>query len=331
MKTRISLAVLAVVVLGSWLSTPRTPAVAAALPELPADLVSWLAEREEDVDRRYGIVPGTMKRIGWHGEAGRRTEYAVVFVHGFSGSRGGFAPVPELVAASLGANLFETRLAGHGRETARMENVSAEDWLADTLEALAVGARLGEKIVLIGVSTGATLAIALADHELFDSVDSLILVSPNLGVDAAAAPWLTRPFGPLLARAMVGEYREFKPHNEAQARLWTTRYPTANLVEMMRLVNVARDKLGVVTVPRALLVYSLKDRVVSPSMYLEAFEQLPAGTRERYEVSDSDDPDWHLLAGDVLSPRSSAPLAGRIAEFIQAGRPVSSPAAPQAR
>ncbi len=316
MKTRILLAVVAVVLLVGWWSTPPTLEVTVESPELPGELDSWLARREAEADRSFGIVAGTEKRIRWHGEPGSRTDYAVIYLHGFSGSRVELAPVPELVASAIGANLFETRLTGHGRKTSRMANIKAEAWLADGVEALAVGREIGDRLIVVGTSTGATLALALADHELFDAVEALVLVSPNLGFDDPAADWLTRPFGPLIARATVGEYREFEPLNAAQEKYWTTRYPTAAIVEMMRLLELAEVNVATASVPRALLVYSTQDRVVSPTRYLAAFEALRAADKQRFEITESADPAWHVLAGDVLSPTTTRPMAARIVRFL---------------
>ncbi len=57
-------------------------------------------------------------------------------------------PVISHLGADLGANVFFTRLAGHGRDGAAMAEATVEDWLADAVEALAVGARLGDRVVL---------------------------------------------------------------------------------------------------------------------------------------------------------------------------------------
>jgi esterase/lipase len=317
LKLRIAVALVAILVLVGWWSTPPNLDSAGAAPDLPRDLDSWLRGREASVDERFGIIPGTEKRITWRGKPGVQTGYAVVYLHGFSATRAEIAPVPERIAASLNANLFESRLAGHGRETERLESVTAEAWLEDGLEALAIGAAIGRKVVLLGTSTGATLALALADHELFQAVDSLILLSPNLGFDDPAADWLTRPYGPLLARATIGEFREFEPANDDQARYWTTRYPTAALIEMLRLVQLADANLDVASVPRALLVYSSKDIVVSPTKYLDAFRRLPATSKERYEVIETSDPAFHVLTGDILSPVSVTPTVDRIVAFVR--------------
>jgi esterase/lipase len=315
-KLRIAVAVLALLVLVGWWSTPPGLDRAGDSPVLPVDLDAWLRDRESAIDERYGIVPGTEKLITWHDQPGVQTEYALVYLHGFSATRAEIAPVPKRVAAALNANLFESRLAGHGREAERLESVAAEAWLEDGLEALAIGAAIGRKVILLGTSTGATLALALADHELFESVDSLILLSPNLGFDDPAADWLTRPYGPLIARATIGEYREFQPANDDQERYWTTRYPTAALVEMLRLLELARANLDQVSVPRALLIYSSRDIVVSPQKYLDAFERLPAASKERHEIIETSDSAYHVLTGDILSPISVTPTVERIVQFV---------------
>lgn len=326
MAKRLIFASLFVLVLVGWWSTPPRLAAELDVAALPDNLDAWLAAREAAVHAEFGIIPGTEKRISWNGTPGERTRYAIVYLHGFSASRVEIAPVPERLARTLGANLFETRLAGHGRETARLEDIPAEAWLADAAEALAIGAAIGDKVILMGVSTGATLAVALADHKLFANVDSLVLISPNFGFDDPAADWLTRPFGPLIARATVGEYREFEPLNDVQERYWTTRYPTAALIEMLRLLDLALERVDSVTVPRALLVYSSKDIVVSPGKYLNVFERLPVPAKERYEITETSDPAFHVLTGDVLSPASVPATVSRIAGFLAGARATPSAA-----
>ena len=44
------------------------------------------------------------------------------------------------LAGGLGANVYYTRLAGHAQDGEALADVSADDWLADAAEAVAVGA-----------------------------------------------------------------------------------------------------------------------------------------------------------------------------------------------
>jgi len=326
---RISAVTLILLALVVWWSTP--PKLGDEYPgyrEPAAALETALAAEEARIDAEFGLIAGTEKRIVWHGEPGRPSDYAVVYLHGFSASRQEIAPVPSMVAEALDANLFETRLSGHGLSQGALVEVRAEDWLTDGAEALAIGRRLGERLVVIGTSTGATLVLALAGRDDFEAIDTLVMLSPNHGPHDPASVWLTRPLGPLIARALVGEYREWQPANDAQALYWTTRYPTAALVEMMRLVDRANAMTAVAQVPKALLLYSPEDRVVSVDKLLAAFDTLPAASKAAHAMPADSDPGRHVLGGDVLSPASNAELTERIVNFVRGEAPTEAPPAP---
>ena len=47
----------------------------------------------------------------------------------------------------LNANLFFTRLTGHGRNQKAMELCSIPNWMKDLHEAIEIGSKIGEKIV----------------------------------------------------------------------------------------------------------------------------------------------------------------------------------------
>ena len=70
---------------------------------------------------------------------------------------------PGLAKPTLGANAFLPRLAAHGRATsAEFATVTPQDWLNDAREALAIGRRIGDRVILIGTSTGALLVTMVA-------------------------------------------------------------------------------------------------------------------------------------------------------------------------
>jgi len=79
---------------------------------LGADLDNYLKTAESKLP---DIVPGTEKRIIWHGKPHQKTPVSIVYLHGFSASSEEIRPVPDQVAQSLGANLYFARLTGHGR------------------------------------------------------------------------------------------------------------------------------------------------------------------------------------------------------------------------
>ena len=318
-KTRIFATAALVIVAVLWYLTPARLEPTVADIALPADLDVWLRETEHQAAARYGLVEGVEKRITWFDKR-EATAYSVLYLHGFSATRQETAPLAEIVAHSLGANLFETRLTGHGREREPLAEVRAEDWLADATEALAVARQLGERVIVIGTSTGATLAAAMLDHPGMSAVDTLVMVSPNFAPKDANAAWLTRPAGPLLARLLVGDTRSWQPHNALQARFWSTSYPLSAPVEVMRLVDLANRKLPAAIPQRLLLLYSLADTVISADAALAVFAQTQAPQKAAIAITNPGDPSHHVLAGDILSAGKTQEIALVIVDFI--GRPV---------
>lgn len=311
----LTLALAAVAVSGSM---TRPPPLAAPTQRvvLAADLDGYLGASEDAVARRSGIVEGARKRIRWARTPGERSAVAVVYLHGFSATRQEIAPVPARVADALGANLFEARLAGHGLDRDRLSGVVAEDWLADGAEALAIGRALGDRIVLVGTSTGATLALAMARHPDFSGVDSLILISPNWGPAAAGAAIATGPWGPQLMQLLAGRERSWEAANALQERYWTTRYPTLAVVEMMRLVNLADALTDEAAVPAALLMYSPEDDVVSVPALRAGFERLPARRKAVIAVDEPESLSPHVFTGDILAPAETAATVADILAFL---------------
>ncbi len=318
-KTRALATATLVIVAVLWYLTPAKLESAIAEVVLPSDLNAWLLETENEAAERYGLVAGVEKRITWFDEQ-QPTAYSVLYLHGFSATRQETAPLAEIVARSLGANLFETRLTGHGREREPLAEVRAEDWLADAAEALTVARQLGERVIIIGTSTGATLAAAMLDHPAMNAVDTVVMVSPNFAPRDANAAWLTRPAGPLLARMLVGDTRSWKPHNALQARFWSTSYPLSAPIEVMRLVDLANRKLPAAMPQRLLMFYSLQDTVISADAALAVFAQTEAPQKAAIAITNPGDPSHHVLAGDILSAGKTQEIATAIVDFI--GRPV---------
>ena len=286
---------------------PRVPDVLGALD-------SYVGAAEAKYD---DIRPGAEKAIVWADPAARaQTELAIVYLHGFSATRQEIAPVCERLGRALGANVFFTRLRGHGRTADAMAEPTVDDWLRDGLEALAIGQRLGRRVVVVGTSTGATLATWLASRPEAQGVHAFVLVSPNFGLHDSRARILLWPWGTHIARLIQGAYRSFEPLNERQARAWTTRYRTDALVTLMALVRLVEElDLSRLTQP-FLLVYSQQDRVVDPAATAQAYEALGARVKQRLVIDDSEDPSHHVIAGDIVSPATTDEVVGAIGDFL---------------
>lgn len=294
------------------------------------DLDAYLKESEAKFGDR--IKPGLEKGIVWYqppqeegdkakGEVAHgKTPVSVVYLHGFSASRGETAPLPQTIAEKLGANLFYTRLAAHGlKDGEDFATVRPQDWIDDAREALAIGRRLGDRVIVVGMSTGALLGLQLALENL-DKTDlaALVLISPNFHPAASSARWVTGPLGPLWAKIFIGKDREFPTESEAHAYNWTARYRSEGVVALMDLVHYAAAMdLRQVKLP-VLALYTKKDTVVSVPLIEKRFEELGSPMKKLVDLPQAT---RHEFAGQVLAPEVVAPAADEIVAFIRQAIP----------
>ena len=124
------------------------------------------------------------------------------------------------------------------------------------------------------------------------------------------------PFGPPLARIMAGETRTWTAANDQQERYWSTTYPMDSVVEMMRLVGRVRDQLPMTLETDILVLYSDSDQVIDVTAIKRSMTDIDAPRVELLEVGESGDPSNHVLAGDILSPETTAPTVQRILAFL---------------
>ncbi|MEP3393641.1 MAG: alpha/beta hydrolase [Litoreibacter sp.] len=265
------------------------------------DLDAYLEAQEAPFD---DITEGVEKRIIWAGEVGAKTPLAIVNIHGFSATSEEIRPVPDKLAEQLGANLFFTRITGHGRGSLAMAETVAGDWLEDTAEALAIGRRIGDEVLVISTSTGGTaIAIAASNPKLMKQVKGIVMVSPNFRVRSPFATLLEWPLARSWAALVAGAERSFDPENEGHAKYWTTLYPTTALIPMAALVKHARGvDYTQVTTP-ALFIFSDEDAVVSAETTRAISTKWGAPVQLAPRVmGEGDDPFNHVVAGDILSP-----------------------------
>ena len=281
------------------------------LPQLN-ELEGWLAANEAAVG---GIREGCAKQIVW-ADGPQRSKTVVVYVHGFSATLGEVRPLPDLVANALGANLFYTRLSGHGQDGAAMGRATVDEWQRDVAEALAIGAALGDELIVIGCSTGCTLLTsALAKGA---QAKGVVHLSPNYGLQNFLARNLLKvPGVKTWGRFIVGKNQSFQPRSDAHAQYWTLKYDTNAVFTMADSVTecLAQPIEGIKT--PAYFAYAETDRVVSPKRTRTVLARWGGPVQGDVLVQGpEDDTDGHVMAGDVLSPRQTAPLAARIVDWV---------------
>ena len=257
--------------------------------------------------------PGCHSRLRWaHGDR-RKTRLVLVYLHGFSACPLDVHPTMDAVAKSLDANLIQIRLRGHGLPPPGLDQATASQWLTDVARARGVGLLAGDQTVMVGMSTGATLALlsASASHE---RMAGLVLLSPNLGVANKAAEILTLPWGVPLARVITGGARHsWEPENDLRREMWTTDYSLDVAAQMQLVVDHARRlDFSSWTLP-VLTVVSTEDRVVDLDQVHDAMERLGSSKKQLVVLPGSN---RHELAGFAIAESLVEPLAQTIREFL---------------
>ncbi|MEP5761392.1 MAG: alpha/beta hydrolase [Litoreibacter sp.] len=315
---RLLIAVVSIIAL-VWVFVPREPVdveISFDSSILPDDLDAYLANSES---RFNDITEGVEKQIIWRGEPGVKTDLAIVNIHGFSATLQEIRPVPDVLAEHLDANLFYTRLRGHGRGALAMAEPVAGDWLEDTAEALAIGRKIGREVIVLATSTGGTaMAIAATNPALMEQIKGIAMVSPNFRVRSPTAVVLEWPAARIWGLAMAGAERGLDPQNEGHATYWTTIYPTTALVPMAAMVRHARRlDYSDVSVP-ALFVFSDDDAVVAAEA-TRAISTRWGGPSQLVprSMGEGDDPFNHVIAGDILSPNQTEETIELIETWIK--------------
>jgi len=283
------------------------------LPANLADLDQYLADSES---KYSDIVPGTEKTIVWANSEKTKTPLSIIYLHGYSATRQETVPLSDEIATELGSNLFYTRLSGHGRSGAAMDEPTINDWLNDTMEAFEIGKRLGDKVIVLGVSTGGPLAAWLAEQPNTDEALAYVLMSPNFAPRDSNAEILTLPWAKQFSPLILGPEYSWTPQNEGHAKYWTHNYPSTALVTMMGLVKFVRDSdLQSIKKP-VLVIYSPNDQVVNSQAVERRYAQIGSDIKEIHPIADTGNPENHVLAGDILAPKSTEVVKNLILDFI---------------
>lgn len=283
---------------------PKKPVYGKELPNVPelGKLPDFIAKQEA----KYKVKPGNEAEIVWADSTRQQTEYAVVYLHGFSASKKEGDPAFYYLAKALHANLYLSRLADHGLDTvAPMQYFTADKLWESGKLAYAIGKKLGKKVILMGTSTGGSLALQLA--ATYPEVNSLVLLSPNIAINDSKAWMLNNPWGLQIARKVVGsDERKVDGKELDYQKYWYTHYRLESTVELEELLETAMlpELFAKVKQPVLLLYYykseTEQDPVVRVDAMLKMFDELgtPANLKEKVALPNAG---GHVIGSSITS------------------------------
>ena len=269
-----------------------------------SNINEYLKKTEEHL---LDIKEGVAKKIIWDNEINTKTPISIVYIHGFTASSEEVRPLPDKIASDLNANLFFTRLTGHGRNPSAMELCSIPNWIRDLHEAIEIGSRIGEKVILLSSSTGGTISVTSAlDKKLSQKILGYIFISPNFGINNKFAGMISWPFSEYWLELILGKIMKHKPRNDLNKKYWTMSYPTNALIPMAKLVREVNKKDYSTVKKPALFYFSMEDKVVNPHKIKEFITKWGGNsTTKIVKLSNKDDKFSHVLAGDIISPNQT--------------------------
>jgi pimeloyl-ACP methyl ester carboxylesterase len=212
-----------------------------AMPTVPQNAVD-LEKYVSDNEAKHKIKPDNEARILWYDSSKKKTEYSVVYLHGFSASQEEGDPIHTDFAKKFGCNLYLARLADHGIDTTeQLMNFTGDRFWETSKEALAIGKAIGEKVIIMSTSTGGTTALVLA-AEYPDDVYAMINMSPNIAINDPNAWLLNNPWGLQIARKVKGGNYVDVHFDSTRKKYWNGVYRLEAAVQLEEMLEEKMNK-----------------------------------------------------------------------------------------
>jgi pimeloyl-ACP methyl ester carboxylesterase len=275
--------------------------------------IDSLLDSQEKILR--GLRPGTEKKVLWAQGKGLKSITSIVFIHGFSASRVEIDPVVDLIAAEMSANVYFTRLRGHGQDGKALGETTYEQLLDDTIEAIKIGKSIGDEVVLIGCSTGCSLIhIAMSQDQ---NIKAAIYISPNFGPKPIKGQALRIPGAKFLVPLVFGQEHSFVAKNDEYATCWTTKYPTKALFTIKTTVLAAHQvDHRAIKVP-IMMWFSDEDKVVNAKWTRRIASMMGDNvTLHNPSLTEQDDSSSHGIIGDILSPSQTSVAVDKLLSWL---------------
>lgn len=309
-KIKRYLLILLLILVAGYLLGPKPPKpeLDKNLPSLPASvrtLESYIDEKESE----FKVRLDNESRIFWANDSLKeRTDYCLLYLHGFSASWYEGYPANAEFASYFGMNAYMPRLASHGLETEdALIDMTPDNLWESAKEALMVARSLGKKVIIMSTSTGGTLGLQLA-ADFPEYVDGLILYSSNIRINNSAAFLLSKPWGLQIGRKVSGgKYRVTNDDfNSKDCQYWYCKYRMEAVVYLQQLIDATMKKetFKDVVVPVFLGYYykdeDNQDETVKVSAMLKMFNQLGTSPDRKVKVAFPEAGD-HVIACELTS------------------------------
>ena len=294
MKTRhkIMLVVVAVLVLYRIGPVFEGEASDSQLPLVQFDVTS-VNTYVKNKEAEQNIRPNNQAHILWADSIGKKTEYVLLYLHGFSASWYEGFPVNKTFAQTFHCNAYFPRLAEHGLVSSKpLLEMTPKNLYDSAKEALLIAKTIGKKVIIMSTSTGGTLSLMLA-ADYPDLVDGLIMFSPNIEIRQTGAKLLSMPWGYQLGKLVEGGDMRHLTGTPLEDKYWYLDYRVEAAVRLQQLLDERMNKFTFAQVKCPTFVgYYYQDKkhqddVVSVDAILKMYNLLGTDKKQKMAFADA--------------------------------------------
>lgn len=268
-----------------------------------SDIDRYISEKEAKIP---DLKADNQASIIWADTTQRqKTDYAVVYLHGFSASQKEGDPIHRDFAKRYGMNLYLPRLEDHGRlDTNSFVHLTPESYIQSAEDAIDIGKLLGNKVIVMSCSTGGTLSAILASAG--ENIHCMIMYSPNIDIYDPMSELLIYPWGRQLTElVMNGQYNRVVYDSLGRA-YWNYIYHTNALFVLKTMIRdyMTEDHFKKIKIPVFMGYYykdeEHQDNVVSVKRMLDFYEQIstPEPLKQKMAFPDAG---GHVISSSVFS------------------------------
>ncbi len=231
--------------------------------DLTQDFNSFYKSKLKETESKAG-KPGLEEKLIRFSPG--KTEYAILYIHGFGASRAEGEATVDPIAAKLKANTYYLRLPGHGTNLEDHRDTPFTEYIRVAEESFLMMDKLGNHTILMGTSMGGLIATYLA-AKYPDKLSSLVLFSPFYDFTVPLAKLFYFPGGTAFGELVQGKVRKSpakKPDDGLGEHYYEYWYKDQYLAAVHHVSDttkfvLAQKPFEKIKVP-VLLVYYYKDK-----------------------------------------------------------------------
>jgi esterase/lipase len=179
--------------------------------------------------------------------------------------------IHRVIAKRYGCNLYLARLDYHGRsEVDELKFMTPEGLYNSAKQAIAIGKKIGEEVIVVSTSTGGTLAILYAAYH--DDLKGIINYSPNIRIKQKGSFILDKPWGLQLARIIYNGKFKIDNCDDYDEKYWNCKTRVEALSELEALVENAMkvETFSRVKTPSMTAYYYKDNKDQDPTVSVDA-------------------------------------------------------------